>query len=53
MMYDYESDLIEFWGKVIFFFFFWRFYPDLGPCILLRHVFIPLPFHSPSFSFPL
>ena len=52
MMYDYESDLIEFWGKVIFFFFF-------GAFILIwalvfyfvmysfPFLFIPPPFHSP------
>ena len=57
MMYDYESELVEFWGKS----FFLALYPDLvDPCILLRHVF-PFLFPSPfpeylsfflSFSLP-
>ena len=59
MMYDYESELVEFWGKS--FFFFLALYPDLvDPCILLHHVF-PILFPSPfpeylsfflSFSLP-
>ena len=47
MMYDYESDLIEFWGKVIFFFFL-ALFSCFGPLYSTSSC-----IHSPSFSFPL
>ena len=45
MMYDYESELVEFWGKS--FFFFWRFI-----LIWLTLVFYFI-MYSPSFFLPL
>ena len=49
MMYDYESDLIEFWGKVIFFGAFILIWALVFYFVMYSFpfLFIPPPFHSP------